>query len=567
MKRFLQMFAAAFAGGLALIGLIILVLYFGFVRDVPDIENQSYLVQELSGSITEYAADGFPGTGGGGLSHTQVLENLEKAAVDDRIKGVILKIGYPYIGLSMIEEIRLRVEQLQEVGKPVYAYMTSVGNRNLLLATACDSVFQMPTGYVELTGITVEAEFLHNTLEKLGINPNLHKIEAHKSAAEIVQRTDFSKESREEIERILGSRYDFIVETLASDRNLDISDIERLYDQGLMRPPQIVEAGLVDGLLYWDQFEDRLKGDHDELRLTRACEYAKVERSAVGLKGKHSIAVIHGQGTIAGGENGILPILGLKMGANTIGRAFREAMEDEDIDAIVLRLDTGGGEATASDRIGRWVEAASEKKPVVVSISDVAASGGYMIAYRADVIIALPTSIVGSIGSITAKFNMKEMYNKLGITKDYVSIGPNALLYSDYHDWTAEEREDVERDHWAGYYEWVEAIAEHRGMTFEEVKALGGGRVYTGEEALANGLVDGLGGIDEAIRVAKEKAEIPEDKEVKLVHYPEAQGPLDRLMGAEPRDIAAVVMNELLADAGDFVRYCETLDWTVFVEW
>jgi protease-4 len=567
MRGFLKMLLAAFTWGLVLIAVLVLVLYFQFLRDVPDVVDDSFLVQELSGSIPEYSPGGLAGMTAGGPTHTEVLENLEKAAVDDRITGVILRIGSPRTGMGMTEEIRERIQELKEAGKPVYAYLNSLDNRNLLIATACDSVYQLPTGYVELTGLSMEAMFLRNSLAKLGVTPNIHKIEDYKTAAEIVQRTDFSKEAREEIERILRIRYDILTSTIASDRGLEEYRIEELHRKGLLTPYEIVEAGVIDALLYWDELEDRLKGDHDELRITKGCQYGKVERRSVGLGGDHSIAVIHGQGTIAGGENGVLPVLGLKMGADEIGRAIRSARDDDDIDAIILRLDTGGGEGTASDRIGRWIESASEEKPVIVSIADVAASGGYMIAYRADVIVALPTSIVGSIGSITGKFNMREMYNRLGMTKDHVVVGPNALLYSDYHDWTPAERQLVESEHWSGYVRWVGEIAKFRNMTVEEVEALGGGRVFTGEEALANGLVDVLGGLDEAIRVAKERVEIPADEDVTLVHYPKIRGTMEGLLGTDSRDVVSLALNELLTDARETTSYYGKLDWTVFVDW
>ncbi|MCP3860914.1 MAG: signal peptide peptidase SppA, partial [Phycisphaeraceae bacterium] len=237
--------------------------------------------------------------------------------------------------------------------------------------------------------------------------------------------------------------------------------------------------------------------------------YASVEPKKVGLKGKKKIAVIHAQGSIGGRESSVNPILGVMMGSDTVVRDLKAAREDDEIEAIIFRVDSGGGDALTSDLIGHEIANCAAAKPTIVSMVNVAASGGYHIAYEATKIVADNATVVGSIGSISGKFNNKELYDKLGLTRDHVAKGPNALMWSADRDFTDAERERFETDHWRGFNEWLQDVADHRGMTFEEAEKLAHGRVFTGRQSLANGLIDELGGYDRAVELAKELAEIP----------------------------------------------------------
>jgi protease-4 len=220
---------------------------------------------------------------------------------------------------------------------------------------------------------------------------------------------------------------------------------------------------------------------------------------------------------------------------------LRRAKKDKDIAAIVFRIDSGGGEGLASDLIGHEVGLISQEKPVVASMVDVAGSGGYYIAYQASKLVADPMTITGSIGSITGKFNMKGLYDKLGITYDFIEKGPNALFYSDYFDFTPEQRERMQENHWASFDMWLRDVAKYRKIPYEEITKLAMGRVWTGRQAKANGLIDELGGLDKAIEVAKELAEIPADQKVSVVHYPKKKGLLQVLLGGEGGGLKAAV--------------------------
>lgn len=541
MKEFLRTVLAV------LVAIFILVFIVGLVgyaksSQKPEVKDGSYLVLSLEGEIVDYPIGGVSAQifGGGPGSQAALLENLEKAAVDDRIEGVILKIDNSTLGFAKLEELRDAVRKVQDKGKKVYAYSEYLGNRPYYIASACDSIFMPPSGYVELKGWASGTVFVKGTLDKLGIKPNIHRIAKYKSAAELVTREDMSPESREQTTWLMNDLYAEYITSVASDRSMTPSQFQRAFETALFLPEDAVAAGFVDDTLFWDQLESRLKGPDDKkLKTVSGSAYSKVKRADLGLKGK-KIAIVHAQGLIHSGTSGVDPMLGMTMGAKSVVKDLRAVMEDEDIVGVVFRVDSPGGSGLASDVIGRWAKVVETKKPIVVSMSDVAASGGYMISDRIRPIIACPNTITGSIGSITGKFNMRGLYDKLGMTYDFVVKGPNALIDSDYRDWTDEEAKIVADNHLEGFQDWERSIAEHRGLTFEQVDSVAGGRVWTGRQALDRDLVDKLGGLDAAIAAVKEKAEIPESENVTIIHYPIKKGLLESLMSGE---LVTVVKN------------------------
>jgi protease-4 len=508
------------------------------------IKDHSYLVVDVYGEITEYDPPGGPFDIMGDCSETvqRILTNLEKAAVDDRIEGVILKMsGNAGIGYASLGEIRDAIKEVREAGKPVYGFADLVNRRIYYLAAACDSIYVPPGAYFNFRGVAAMSMHIKRTLDKLDIEPNIHQIKDYKSAAEMVTREDMSREARENISWILDDFWGHFMDTMEQDRGLSEDRVTELMQHALFTPQEARDAGLVDRLLYYDELEDMLKRQKDEkLRTVSQARYARVKPSKVGLKGKKKIAVIHAQGMIAGRKSKVDPFLGVVMGHESVVKELRKARKDDDIAAIVFRVNSGGGDGLTSDLIARGVEYANHEKPVVVSMVDVAGSGGYYIAYRARKIVADPVTITGSIGSISGKFNMKGFYDKLGITYDFVTRGPMALLFSDYQNFTDEERERFEDNHWDEFNLWLADVAKHRGMTFEEAEMLAHGRVYTGTQAKANGLIDEVGGLRRAIELAKELAEIPAEKGVTIVHYPEKKDPLGAICEALGNPAAVV---------------------------
>ncbi len=543
-KSFWASFFGTILGMVALV-LIIAITIYAKSNQTTKIEKHSYLVMDLYGEIFEYDPPGdiMSEILGGDVETLQrILDSLEKAAVDDRIDGVIIKMSANIrAGGGMLEEIRGAIQKVQDSGKKVYGFADSMERGTVWLAAACDSIFCPRDAYIGFRGFNASSTHVKGTLDKLGIKPNLHRIKDYKSAAELVTREDLSPEAKDNINWILDDVWAAMVEDLRKDRGFTEDDILDLMRYASFTSEEARDAGLIDEVLYWDELESRLmREDDEELRTVSQSRYADESREDLDLKGKETIAVIHAQGTIGGRENKVDPLLGIMMGHETIVQELERARKDEDVVAIVFRVDSGGGDALTSDLIGHEVERVSGEKAVVVSMVDVAASGGYHIAYRATKIVADRVTITGSIGSISGKFNIKGLHDKLGITHDSVTRGPMAQMWSSYRDFTPEERERFEDNHWDGFNAWLADVAEHRGMTFEEAEKLAHGRVWTGAQAKANGLIDEVGGLDKAIEIAKQLAEIPEEDGVTLVHYPKKKGFLDLVLGGGG-DVSAAV--------------------------
>jgi len=547
MKAFLRSFFASLLALVVVIGIIVLILALFILQSgqKTKIADHSYLVIDVYGKVLEY----YPPVDivgkfmeGDPLTLQAVLNSLEKARVDDRLDGVILKLSSSNgAGMAMLQEIRQSVKKLQKEGKKVYAFSDSLDRKTYFLAASCDSIVMPPTAGVTFIGMAMATQHAKRALEKIGIEMNVHRIKDYKSAAEMATRTEMSPESRENKEWLLEEQWAMFTEALEQDRGFSEEKIIDLMRHAVFTAEEASETHLIDRLIYWDQLEDMLMQEGDEqLRAVSLARYEQENPRKLGLGGKKKIAVVHAQGTIGGRKSGFNPLLGVMMGHETVVAELRRARKDENVSAVVFRVDSRGGEALASDLIGHEVERTAKVKPVVVSMVDVAASGGYHIAYRASKIVADPMSLTGSIGSITMKPNLKGLYDKLGISYDFVTKGPMALMYSDYRNFTPEERARFEKNHWDGFNDWLRDIAEHRGMTFEEAEKLAHGRVWTGRQAKANGLVDELGGLDRAIAVAKDLAGISEQEQVTLIHYPKKKGLLSLLFGGET-DNASVI--------------------------
>jgi protease-4 len=542
MKSFIKTFFAVLVANVILVALL-----FVFVAGLgasmkagkkPDIKDGSYLVMDIYGEVLAYDPPiAFPESIIGPKPETlhRILSNLEKATVDDRIEGVIIKISTNNgLGSGMIEEIRGAINKLQEAGKLVYAYSDGLDRKALFLAAACDSVFLAPPGYVYYVGYGASAYYIKGLFEKLGLKADLHKIADYKSAAELVTRTDMSPEAREMRTWIMRDLWEMEMAAVSGDLGVTEDKLVECMDYAIFLAEEAQEAGLVDGVLYWSDLKDRLKGEDDEkLKTVGQSAYAKITRESVGLKGKKRIAVVHAHGMIGGRKSEVNPMLGSMMGHETVAANLRKAAEDDKVEAVVFRVDSRGGESLASELIRHAVDEVMKKKPVVVSMIDVAASGGYTISYHANKIVANPMTITGSIGSISGKVNTTGMFNKVGITFDTITLGPNALMWSDRTDFTREQRRRFVDNHWGSFNIWLADVAERRGMTFEEAEQLAHGRVWTGRQAEGNGLVDELGGLDRAIELAKEEAGVEPDEEVTLVHYPKQKGLLASIMSGD----------------------------------
>jgi protease-4 len=421
----------------------------------------------------------------------------------------------------------------------VLAYADNIDLNVLFTASACDSFFCPPPAYILITGMDNSIPHVKGALAKMGIEPHLSAIKDYKAAAQIITRDDLTPEVRANREWMLDEYMDLTTQALTQGRGINAQGLKAIMERAEFLAPEAEEARIVDGVLYWDDLAQRfIREDEETPRLVSGARYAEEDPEDFDLGGDQKIAVIHAQGNIGGRTSGVNPLLGLMMGHESINAELERALEDEDVEAIVLRIDSGGGDSLTSDLMGYMVEKVGRQKPVVVSMVDVAASGGYTMAYRANWIVADNMTVTGSIGSISGKFDLSELYKKLGINFSHVTKGPNARFLGVDRGFTDEEFRRFEERHQASFHVWVEGIAEHRNMSVEKVESLGQGRVWTGRQAVANGLTDEVGGLWEAVAAARRLAEIPEDTSTELWHLPEKKDLVASLLSGDSQAMA-----------------------------
>ncbi|HXY99918.1 MAG TPA: signal peptide peptidase SppA [Stellaceae bacterium] len=500
---------------------------FAAPREKPLTERNVLLV-DLTGPLRE----GAPDDGiervllGEQTSLRDVLDAVERARGDPRIAGLVARLGDGATGTAEAQELRDAVALFRAKGKFAFGYADSFGElgsgmRSYYLAAAFDEIWLQPVGEVGIAGLRLEMPFFRGTLDKLGIAPRFDHREEFKTAMNTLTETKMTPAHREETESLLRSIYGQMVAGIAEGRRLDQPRLRALIDQGPFTAQQALDAHLVDHLGYRD--------DAMSAARTRAGENASLvslQRYLALADRPHrtgpTIAVVYGAGLITRGDSSESPLSGSRvMGADTIARAFRLAAEDESVRAILFRIDSPGGSATASETIWREVARAREAgKPVVVSMGNVAGSGGYYIAAGVDKIVAEPATLTGSIGVVGGKVLLGGLSEKLGVTWDTAAIGRNAGIDSVVEDFTPEERERFERSLDYVYDVFKQRVADGRKLGADAVEAVAKGRVWTGEDAKARGLVDVLGGFDAALALAKQAAGIAADGEVSLKTFP-----------------------------------------------
>ena len=477
-----------------------------------------------------------------------VLRTLHEAGDDSHVRGLIVKVGS---GSSWAgaQELRAGLQTFAKSGKPVVAWAETLGEggngtADYLLASGAPEIWLQPSGEVGLMGIAAETTFLRGALDKLGIEPQLDKRYEYKSAADRIMRKEFTPEHREAIDRVLASTWDYAVEEIASARSLDVGAVRALADRAPLSADEAREAGLVDRLGYRDEvYADVRKRVGSDVQLLFADQWTP-RRTAASLVKRHRevVALVEGHGEIVVGRSRGNP-RGQLLGSTSVAAALRAARENEQVRAVLFRVDSPGGSAVASDTIWREVLLTKEAgKPVVVSMGDVAGSGGYYIACPADVIVAQPSTITGSIGVVAGKVVVSELLEKhLGLTTGAVERGGSARMYSVRRGFTDDERIRLSAMLDRVYREFVQKVADGRRMSYDAVHAIARGRIWSGADAAGNGLVDQLGGLRDAADVARQRAGLPSDAPVRpAVHIP----PLERLRrprsSDDPRAAAAV---------------------------
>lgn len=497
-----------------------LAFFFFELSRPPDVRAGSYLDVDLIGAIHDYALPNFfsqvfleeeP------LSVHDFWLNLKKAKADDRIRCVVLRLGYLLCDWGKINELREAVIDFRESGKKVYAYIEEApdSDKEYFLATACDRLILHPLGWLGVNGIGGYVPFFKNTLAKLGIEAEFEQVEEFKTASNMFTEDRFTEPHRRMLEAIYDDIFSVYVKTVAEARKKSEEEVRKLIDHGLFQGENAVKAGLVDDILFEDELQNLIREKDKRLHKARFSDYSRVKPASVGLNRGRKIALIYGQGPILSGES-----ISQSMGSRTISRWLRRAREDKSIAAIVFRVDSPGGSAVASDVISREVFLAKKTKPIVVSMSDVAGSGGYWVSMAAHKIIAHPLTLTGSIGVLAGKFNFSRLYEKLGVTAEKLIYGEKADIFSTFRKFTPQEKEILKKEILWVYDQFLSRAAEGRNMTKEEVDGLGKGRVWTGNQALKIKLVDEIGGLSVALETAKKLAGIPREEEINLVVWP-----------------------------------------------
>jgi protease-4 len=507
---------------ISIIGFVSLYLLFGREPSVP---SNATLVLRVGGTLTEVAPADVVGYIRGVRMPTvrSIVENLRKAALDNRVRGVLLKpTGFESPFWGKVQEIRDAVLEFRKSGKPVYAYVDYGGDREYYLATAADKIFLMPSAALDLTGVATYELFLRGTLDKIGAYPDLHHIGQYKTAVNTFTEKGYTAAHKEMDESLNRDLYEQIVRGIADGRKKNEAEVRTAIDDGPFLPENALKAGLVDDLAYEDQVDEKLRAGSTRDRI-EGDDYARVSASSIGLNRGPRIAVIYATGAIVGGKSGYDPLNGAVAGSDTLIEYIRQARRDGSVRAIVLRIDSPGGSASASDAIWRELMLARNEKsdrPLVASMSDLAASGGYYIAMPAHVIVAQPSTLTGSIGIFGGKVVTGGVYNKLGMNIESTSIGKRAEINSPARPYNQDELKKLQEQLQSFYDDFVEKVATSRHTTPEQIDALAQGRVWTGRQAKQNKLVDELGGLDRAIALAKQRAKIPADSGVEIVIYP-----------------------------------------------
>ena len=517
--------------GLILFSAIAILLLFGAIGalvssassdQIPEVRENTILHFPMTGVLQEKAVDDpfLEAVTDAPRVHSllDIVTAIDQATYDDRVKGIYLEPMYLSGGYAALQEIRDALVEFKESGKFVYAYGEYVSEADYYVASVADSLFLNPTGAIEFNGLSANITFYKGLFDKLDIKPEIFRVGEFKSFVEPYIRKEMSDENRLQYQELLGSMYLTYLKNVSNSIEVPESMLEVISnDMKVSLPEDAVEHGLIHMTGYPDELKSVMKqkvglDEDDELKLMKIGKYAEAVRSEAPYS-QNKIAVIVAEGDInMGGDEGIV-------GA-TFAKEIRKARENDKVKAIVLRISSGGGSMTASDLIWRELMLTKGKKPIIASMSTAAASGGYYIAMAADTILAQPNTITGSIGIFGMWFNFGTfLENKLGITHDVVKTGDFSDIYTVTRPLREMERGIIQRGVNEGYETFIQKVADARGKTTEEIKAIASGRVWSGEQALENGLIDALGGYRDAVDLASMEAGIEDDYVVRF--YPQ----------------------------------------------
>ena len=486
------------------------------------------------------------------LGLNDILKNIKKAADDDNIEGIYIEISSISAGISSIQEIRDAIVKFKESGKWVMCFSDVYSQGAYYLGSVADEIYMHPEGLMELKGLSIESMFLKGTFEKLKIEPQVLRAGKFKGAAEPFLRDHYSTENKEQLSAYANSVWDEITEDISYSRNKSIQEINADADAlAVFDATAAMERGYIDELIYKDEvlrkMKNRLNIDQDEaISSVLIQNYTHVPKTTTKKFSRNKVALIYAVGSIIQGRGGDEII-----GSVTISNAIKKARQDDNVKAIVMRVNSGGGDGIASDVIWREVMLARNEKPFVISMGDLAASGGYWISCAADKIIADPTTLTGSIGVFAMIPNMKAMFNEhLGVTFDRVETNENASFMSITEPMTDFQISIIENEIDKFYNIFLDRVANGRGMTTEEVHEIAQGRIWSGVDALEIGLIDEFGGVNDAIEIAADMAELDD---YRIQSLPEQKDPLQELLSSLKSETR--VRNHIKEELGEYYTY------------
>ena len=531
--------------GVILVFLSFVLLFFALLRfreKPPLMASNSVLVMRLEGDLPEKAPVELPEFLGGearsNLTVTNVWLNLRKAAADSHIRALVLEPEGLSAGWGKLEELRSDVEEFRKSGKPVYAYLRAPSAREYYVALPADTIYLGPEDPLMLKGLRAEIMYFKKTLDKIGVTVFVEHAGKYKDFGDMFTRDDMSPETREVTTALVDDLYGNLVTRIAAARKKSPDEVRAIIDQGPFSARQALKAGLVDELRFedqmWGELSDRLKIEPVKVS---ANTYSKVPLDTVGLQGRSHIALVIGEGDIVRGNPSDNGADENSLTSYGFDRLLNQVANDPLVKAAVVRIDSPGGEVTASDDIWRQMNLLSKKKPTVISMSDVAASGGYYMAMTGDPIVAYPGTLTGSIGVVFGKPDLHGLYDKLGVTKDAVQRGQHADIDSDYTALTPDERNLLRQGIDESYADFIAKVAESRHRSPADIDAVAQGRVWLGSQAKGRGLVDELGGLSTAIELAKKRAHIPAGEQVSILVYPPKRSLFDLLTKRSQEDL------------------------------
>jgi protease IV len=553
MKRFLLGVLA----GVVIAGVAVVVLFFASLKladRTPSVPERFVLVVRVQGPMPEVSSTSLPFPGLEGQTPLTVVELyrvLRNAAQDSRVAGVFLVPAGAQAGWGKMQELREGIAAVRAAKKPVYAWLQAPGMRDYYLAAGADRVFAGPEDLIDVKGLSLEATYFKGSLDKLGVRVEIEHAGRYKDAGDTFTRTGMSPETRESLNALLDGIYGRILAAIAEGRKKSLEEVRSILDQGPFVAPKAQEAGLLDGLMYEREAREALTeaaGVGKDALVTARRYLGALPRG----KGKR-VAVLVAQGDILRVGGGGFLAEDQAITPRAMGRMIRSIREDNSISGVILRVDSPGGDAVASDEILSELEALSRKKPLVISMSDVAASGGYYIAMTGDPVLAYPDTITGSIGVIYGKVNIQGLYDKLGISSETLKRGANADIDSALKPLTPESRRKLREGVEFIYDGFLKRVAEGRKRPVEEIAAVAEGRVWLGSDARERGLVDDLGGLTLAIDKIREKARLGADDQVRLVVYPERKSLFQQLMQKDEEVVESAPFSArqvLLREAG-----------------